>query len=366
MKRLLCIMSNMNAGGAETFLMKLYREIDRTQYQMDFCVNVREKNYYEDEIYELGGRIYRIPSRTESFREHNKELINIVKRHSYLYVMVISASATAYLDLKIAKKAGAKVTCIRSSNSNYGKGIRLKARERVLKTFFSRYADVKIAPSDLAAINLFGENYLKDKKFRYIRNGVNLETYKYSDESRRTRREELDVSEDTILIGHIGRFFLQKNHDFVVDVFEKYHKTNPKSKLLLIGSGELEEKIKEKVRIKELSESVIFAGTRSDIPQLLSAMDLFIFPSLYEGMPNTVIEAQVSGLHCLLSDTITREADISGRVKYISLQDKEKWVNEMVCGQYDDRERVYKELQNSDYNITNTVCQFIQYVFNEC
>ena len=156
-ERLLCILSNMNAGGAETFLMKLYRNIDRDKYQLDFCLNNKDKNFYEDEIANYGGRIYRIPSKSESLKEFKQQLTETVKNNNYKYVLRITANAAGLLDLKVAKKAGAQVCIARSSNSNADGGIKARILHRIGQLLYLRYVDKKIAPSDLAAIYTFGK-----------------------------------------------------------------------------------------------------------------------------------------------------------------------------------------------------------------
>lgn len=164
MKRLLCILSGMNAGGAETFLMKIYRNMDLTLYQMDFCINVKEKCFYEDEISDLGGKIYRIPSKSENLTEFKKQLYSIIKDNEYDRVFRISSNAMGFMDLKIARKAGANVCIARSSNSSDGKSLKSKIMHALGKILYSRYIDVKIAPSDLSAIYTFGKKAYKTVK----------------------------------------------------------------------------------------------------------------------------------------------------------------------------------------------------------
>ena len=366
MKRLLCILSNMNAGGAETFLMKLYRSLDRASYQMDFCVNVRDKNYYEDEINSLGGKMFRIPSRNESFREHNKELYRIIKEEQYKYVLAVSSNSTCFVDLKIAKKAGAEKCCVRSSNSNIPESFLGKLLFYYFRAFYKKYVDIMISPSDLAAKSLFGENSAKSGQVAFLHNAIDYDLFKYNSENRESIRKKYAINNDVKVIGHVGRFNTQKNHSFLIDIFNEYYKVNPNSALMLIGNGNLLEDIKKRVCDLGLSANVFFVGVTRDVPFFLSAMDVFVLPSLYEGMPNVIIEAQANGLPCVISDTITREANITGLVQYVSLNnDARIWadvVNQKTMIAREDKKQFFCD---AGYEIGAVSKQFVKLVFNE-
>lgn len=162
MKRVLCLISGMNAGGAETFLMKLYRQLDKTKYQMDFCINVFDKCFYEEEILALGGKIYRIPPKSVSRVAFKKQLYDIVKANHYNYVLRVTSNAFGFMDLKIAHRAGANVCAARSSNSSDGEGLKAKVAHKLGRLLYSKYVNVKIAPSDLAAKYTFGKKITKE------------------------------------------------------------------------------------------------------------------------------------------------------------------------------------------------------------
>ena len=369
MKRLLCILSNMNTGGAETFLMKLYRRLDKEKYQLDFCINVKEKCYYEDEIIRLGGRIFRIPSKSENLEQFKKDLRALIKNEKYEYVLRITSTAMGFMDMKIAKKAGANICTFRSSNSSDGASFKAKAAHTIGRILYDRYVDVRIAPSDLAARHTFGERAYKDGSVHILHNGVDLNIFKYDPDHRESIRNEFGISKDAFVVGHIGRFMVQKNHNFLLDVFSEIKKKDENALLLLVGgNGELENDVKNKVIELGIEKNVIFAGIRSDIPKLLSAMDVFVFPSLYEGMPNTVIEAQATGLPCVIADTITKEADITGLVKYNSRDLSDKEWSESVFSQVDnfkDRKTRVEDFISGGYMIENVVEEFCRICFGE-
>ena len=175
MKRLLCIMNAMDAGGAESFLMKIYRAIDKTQYQFDFCVTVSEPAFYDEEIKRLGGKIHRITQKTKSLRRFRKDLYAVIRNNHYEHVLRISANCMGFMDLKLAKQAGAKVCVARSSNSDSGSSFLSKIMHRMGRVLYGRYVDVKIAPSDLAAIYTFGLSAYKQNQVIILNNAIDLD-----------------------------------------------------------------------------------------------------------------------------------------------------------------------------------------------
>ncbi len=365
MKRLLCILSGMNAGGAETFLMKMYRCIDRSNYQMDFCINTNNECFYENEIKNLGGKIYRIPAKSQSMKLFKKGLSDCIKSGSYKCVLRITSSAMGFMDLKIAKKAGVEICSSRSSNSKDGKSIKAKAAHVLGKLLYRKYVDVKIAPSDLAAMYTFGKTAYRCGEVHILHNALDLNVYQFDEQARNNIRKEFSIGDNVKIIGHVGRFSKQKNHTFLLDVFSEIHKKNPDTVLMLVGKGESEEEIKEKIRALNLEKNVIFTGVRSDIPALLSAMDVFVFPSFYEGMPNTVIEAQATGLPCLIADTITKEANVTGLVRYMPLKAPEVWAKEALNMALDTRLQTKEILIEKGYDIESVSKEFVRLVFGE-
>lgn len=362
-KRVLCLISVMNTGGAETFLMKIYRNLDKTKYQMDFCVNTAQKGFYDDEIKRMGGRIFVIPSKSGNLKGFKAGLTDVVRSNQYEYVLRITSNAMGFMDLKIAKDSGAKRCIARSSNSSSVGGAKARMAHKLGRLLYSRYVDVKIAPSDLAAKYTFGEKIFERGQVALLHNAVDLNQFSYKPDERTKVRAELGVKEGTLLVGHVGRFSKQKNHDFLIDIYEKILRKVPDSRLVLVGTGELQKDIKEKVEKLNLTEKVIFMGVRADVPDLLSAMDVFVFPSFYEGMPNTVIEAQATGLPCVISDTITCEADITGLVHYLPLGDAEAWADYVVQLPRVTRATPMREFKENGYDIESAAEQFAKLIF---
>lgn len=365
MKRVLCINNNMNVGGAETFLMKLFRNIDREKYIMDFCVNMSE-NFYEEEIKNLGGRVFVIPSKSENLKEFKKQLTEIIKREKYEYVLRITSTGMGFMDLKIAKKAGAKVCSARSSNSSDGGSLKSLIVHKLGRLLYGKYVDVKFAPSDLAAEYTFGKKAYESGRAKILHNAIDLDVFSYKADGCKKVREEFGISDSTVVLGHIGRFMTQKNHMFLLDIFDEFHKKNKDSVLMLVGKGELEQQIKDRIAEKALTDSVIFTGVRSDVPDVLSAMDVFVMPSLYEGMPNVVIEAQSTGLPCVISDTLTREANITGLVKYLPLNvSAEDWSLEIEKDCTKERIDTKEMFIKNGYDIKGVAEEFTKLVFEK-
>lgn len=365
MERLLCILSGMNVGGAETFLMKVYRSIDRSEYQMDFCINEKNKCAYEDEIISMGGRVFRIVAKSVNRPLFEKQLFEVVRNNQYKNVLRITSNCAGFLDLKIAKKAGAIHTIARSSNASDGGGLKARATHLLGRLLWEKYVDVKIAPSDLAAIYTFGKRTYEKGEVNILRNALDLTLFHFSQEERNRIRAEFGISQQTVLVGHIGRFMEQKNHFFLLDVFCEFHKNTPDSLLMLVGGhGNLEDAVRQGVIEKKIAGSVIFTGIRSDIPALLSAMDVMVMPSLYEGMPNSIIEAQAAGLPCVISESITKEADVTGLVRYLSLSAPiAVWSDEIkqVCD--GNRESKTELLKAAGYDIIQVKQQFQKLLF---
>lgn len=365
MKRLLCIVSSMNAGGAETFLMKLYRNIDKRKYQFDFIVSVKERGFYNNEIESLGGKIYYVPPKSESFFKSFCEIKKIVKKHKYKYVIRVNEHSLSVIDLIAAKFGGAKVLIMRSSNAGTAGGKASKLLHKIFKILPKTIPNIKIAPSSEAACYTFGKKQLDKGKVKILHNAIPYKDFIFNQEIRNKTRKALKI-EDKLVIGHIGRFNEQKNHKFLIEIFEKIKKENENAVLLLVGQGNLEDEIKRQVEQLELKDSVMFLGVRKDIPELLMAMDMFVFPSLYEGMPNTVIEAQATGLKCIISDTITKEANITGLVNYVSINNTtNEWKNIIMENLNYKREDMSKIFKEKGYDISDIVEKFKNLIFDK-
>lgn len=364
-QRLLCIVSNMDAGGAETFLMKMYRQIDRSRYQMDFVVSGDGRGYYEDEIEQLGGKVYRITRKTKDFAAYRRELAGAVRDDGCPSVLKIGSDALSAIDLWVAKRAGARRLAMRSSNASDGKGGLGQFIQKVIRRPLTSVADVKIAPSDLAAEYTFGSKAVRNGEVHYLHNALDLDAYAFSADKRTVVRDELGIGANAFVVGHVGRFTKQKNHGFLLDAFAELLKAESNAWLVLVGKGELEDEIRAKAEALGILSSVVFTGVRSDIPALLSAFDVFALPSLYEGMPNVVIESQAAGLSCVVADTVTKQADVAGLVKFLPIDDAGAWAQAM--GSTDPhavRPDTREAMSAAGYDIAKAVDEFVGLVYS--
>ena len=355
----------MNVGGAETFLMKVFRRLDKTKYSMDFAVAEENEGAYDAEIIKLGGKIHKITPKSKSLIKNFKEVKKLVKNEGYEYVFRTSQRSLSALELLAAKMGGAKVRVYRSSNSSNGAIGKKGAILHKLCSFMpNRYANVRIAPSTEAAEFVFGKNCIKSGKAHLLNNGIDTNVYNYNAEKVTEIRKEFGIS-DKLVIVHVGRFEDQKNHKFLIDIFSEIAKLRDDAVLLLVGKGELENAIRQQIATLGLADKVIFTGVRSDVPAIFSASDLFIMPSFFEGMPNTVIEAQATGLPCVISDTITREANITGLVNYLPLTDSaEKWAEKALTFVSSERKDTLQDFIDNKYTIDEVTNEFIRLIFS--
>lgn len=319
--RVLHVVHSMNRGGLETFIMNIYRKIDRTKVQFDFLVHTNEECAYDQEIKDLGGKMYSVPNRRKGLLKYYKALNTFFKNHSeYKIVHQHLSSLTNVAPLKIASKYKVPVRIVHSHNTKQGGYWLHKYIHKFNQLFVKSFATHYFACSDLAAKWLYPNNIYEKNKFEIINNAIDTDDFLFNANSRNSIRKEFNF-EDKFVIGHVGRFHPQKNHDFLIDVFKYINERNKDTKLLLIGDGYLRSDIKRKAKKLDLMDNVIFTGVRSDIPDLLNSMDVFVMPSHHEGLPVTVVEAQASGLPCVLSNNITNEVEIIGNVDWCDLDD---------------------------------------------
>lgn len=329
--RVLQVFARMDRGGAETMIMNVYRHIDRSKVQFDFMVHTEDHCAYDDEIEKLGGHIYRIPRYTgKNHFQYKKKWKFFLNEHPEYHIIHGHMRSTAAIYLKIANQFGL-TTIAHSHSTSSGKGIRAVIKNMMQLPI--RYeADYLFACSQKAGEWLFGKETTKKENFYVIKNGIDVEKYKFNPIIRQRMRNKFGIEDNQFLIGHVGSFSYPKNHEFLIDIFNEVHKENPDSVLLLVGDGELREKVKKKVKEFGLMDSVIFTGVRDDVPDLMQAMDIFVFPSRFEGLGIVLIEAQAAGLKCFVSeDVVPNDVKISNLVHFIELNQAEKfWASNIL------------------------------------
>lgn len=330
MKRILQIGMTDNLGGIETFLMNYYRHIDKDKIQFDFINIYKNKLCFEDEIKSLGGKIYKLSSYYKHPIKYIKELKEIIKTNNYQIIHCNMNSAVMLYPLIAAKLAKAKIIISHSHNSSSDKGLLKKILHNINKHFIPYLANTYFACSTLAGEWFFNKKIITSSNFYIINNAIETTEYLFNNKTRENKRKDLNINNDEIIIGHVGRFTPQKNHKYLIDIFNALQSKNNKVKLMLIGIGPLMDNIKQKVKSLKLENKVLFLNQRSDINELYQTMDLFILPSLYEGLPLVGIEAQVSGLPCLFSSSITKELKLSENANYLDLSESPNmWAEEI-------------------------------------
>lgn len=325
--RVLMINYKMQCAGIEAFIMNMYRNIDRSKIQFDFLVHYEQRQFYDDEIESMGGKIYRLTIREDNnFIKYIKDLKKFFVEHREYKIVHGHMESFGVFYLRAAKNAGVPVRIAHSHIAQRNNGMKGFIKN-CLNHMYKMYATDLFACSDAAGKFLFGKKY----KYSVYNNAIDVEKFLWNFETRKKIRSEMKISNDVYVIGHIGRFDTQKNHTFLIDVFNKVHQKNIKTMLLLIGEGELENEIKKKVINLGLTDCVRFMGVCRNVNELYQAMDLFILPSLFEGLPVSAIEAQASGLKCIFSDNVTKQTTMTDNTEYFSLKlPIDDWVSEIL------------------------------------
>lgn len=357
MKRILHCLNALDNGGVEAFIMNIYRNIDRDKIQFDFLIRSEKRTHYWDEIKKMGGKIYTTPSFPRHFISNYISTKKFLLEHREYDTIHVHANSLMYMCvLKLAKKLGIKNIIIHS-HSTSAKNRKFNFIHNFNKRKIEEYANIFLACSRSAGEWMFNND------FKIIHNGIDSEKFRFSNKTRNIIREELGVK-DELLIGNIGRFTYAKNHKFILEIFNSFNKLYQNSKLLLVGFGELENDIRNQIKKLNLENKVIILTDRNDAYNLLNAMDVFLFPSHFEGLPISLIEAQSTGVNCVVSniDSII-EAVFNKNVNFLSLNSStEIWCNsiEEISHCSFDRENGIESIKQNGYDISNTIEQLIK------
>lgn len=323
--RILHVVPNMQAGGLETFIMNVYRNIDRDRIQFDFLVHYAGRRFYDDEIERLGGRIYRMTVREDhNLPRYVMDLNRFFKEHTEYSVVHGHMTSLGLFYFLAAKKNGVATRICHSHSSSAERSLK-GVLKRIMEPLSSRGATVRFACSSSAGKRLYGK-----KEFTVVPNAVDTARFRYSAETRERVREQLHLT-DRLVVGHIGRFEKEKNHLFLLDVFSRLKRARPDAVLLLVGAGRLYAEIIEKIGRLGLTDSVRLLDTRADVSPLYQAMDVFVLPSLFEGVPIVSVEAQCAGLPVVASDTVSAEACMTAEYSSLSLKkDAAFWAGQIL------------------------------------
>lgn len=348
--RVAVIMGKWGSGGVEAVVMNYYTHLDHSKIQYDFICDEDSTLIPKEKIEKLGGRVIICPPYQKVFK-YIKFLENLFKKNKY-QIVHSNLTTMSVFSLYAAKKAGVPIRICHGHNTYNIKEFKKTILKYLLKPFSKKYATNYFACSQLAGKWLFGKKTFDEGKVFLINNAIDLDYFKFNEKIRNKKRKELQINDDTLVVGHIGRFVAQKNHLFIIDIFNELHKKNPNSILLLIGEGSLLDEVKNKVDILDLKKHVMFLGVRNDISELYQIMDVFILPSLYEGLPVVGIEAQASGLPCLFSNRVTKEAKILKSTKFLDINDSlENWAESILKENIKNRINPYDDFTKKGFNI---------------
>ena len=349
-------------GGLSNFLMNYYKNIDRTKIQFDFVYFKESENNFIDDIEQMGGKVYKWkePSLDFGFVKAANIFFEVHKNDYKAIHCHALFSVAAYG--KIAQKYGIKVIAHSHSTFLSSNGFFKKIRNYYFLKKASKLCDCKLACSKAAAIFMFGEKAYKKGEVLIVNNAIQLKRYLFNLSTRIKTRKELGFDDATLVIGHVGGFTKAKNHNFLIDVFSQYHCKNRNSALILLGgdgiaSGSTLNCIIERVNQEHLKDSVYFLGVRSDVDNLLMAMDCFVFPSIAEGLGISLVEAQSSGLKCIVSASVPDDAIVSNNTIKLPLRNAEMWSREIEYTNIDNRFVDFSQFQKFDIDFQTTILE---------
>ncbi len=363
--RIAQIIGKWLGGGVESVVMNYYRHIDRTKIQFDFICDNDSTNIPYKEIEELGGKVILIPPYQKVFKYH-KGLKKVLKDGNYKIVHS-HINTLSVFSLFAAKCAGVSVKIAHSHSTTNKKEWKKNLMKLALRPFTKLVATDYMACTEHAGRWMFGNKAFDTGKVYILNNAIDLDKFKYNEKLRKKIRKELKISDSTVVIGHIGRFVTQKNHAQLIDIFNEYHKNNNNSVMMLIGQGPLMDTIKNKVNSLDLDDCVMFLGQKDNANEYYNAMDLFLFPSLYEGLGMVAIEAQVNGLEVLASNQVPFVANILNNMRFISLEsDLTIWSNAINnCVKLSsNREKNLDDMNERGYNIKKEAKKLEEYYLN--
>lgn len=348
--KVLQIIRAMNVGGAETFIMNVFRNIDKSKIMFDFLVF--GDGIYDEEIKKLGGKIYKLSYITNIGQiKYKKELKNFFKKHPQYKIIHTHIDQVSGIIAETAKESNIPCVISHSHSTKNTNTLLGKLYKKYLQSKINKNTDIKLACGYDAAKWLYKKE--ADRAI-IINNGIDINNFCFDLNFRKQFREKFEIDGDTIVIGHVGRFVKAKNHEKLIDVFYEYQKKK-KSILLLVGDGILRQKIQKKVVDLGLEKKVRFLGRRNDTNKIYSVFDFIVFPSLFEGLSLVLIEAQCNGLKMLISDTIDSKTNITGNVYFESLEKSAKiWADRIEKIGIDRKEGIDKIIE-AGYDIKNTV-----------
>lgn len=386
----LILITVMDRAGAETIMMNYLRNIDRDKIQIDFLINRQEKADYEEEIEQLGSRIYHMcPLYPLKFGRYKKEFKAFLREHPEYKIIHSHLEERSYFALKIAKQMGVPVRIVHAHSVpkrfDMKMPVRLYFRYKLKGVYthrfacseepakwlygteqcvtleeYQKYSGAKCVTLEECQRNKSKAEPATESPVIIMKNAIDTKKFAFDEQARQKIRKSLHIKEDTLVVGHIGRFTYEKNHKFLIDIFHEVNKLNDNCRLLLIGGGKPKEEVEtkaeivKKVRELGLENKVKFLGVRDDVNDLISAMDVLVMPSVSEGFPVTLMEAQAAGLRCIVSDVVTYQCNVTEEMQFMSLeQDAQEWANKTLsfCTLKLDAEEMNEKVKKAGFDI---------------
>ncbi|MEW7278526.1 glycosyltransferase family 1 protein [Aquimarina sp. 2201CG1-2-11] len=358
--RVLQVFTVMNRGGAESMIMNYYRKLDKSRIQFDFLVHRKNRGAFDDEIEEMGGNIYRFDAINPLFpNKYYKELRAFLNQHNEYRIIHSHLNTFSCFPLKIAEEFGIpcriahahiaidKVNIFSLFKSKESKSETIKKIIKLqLKKRIKNHATHFLSCGQKA-----GEWLFDNSPFTTMNNAIDTESFLYDKTIEAAYKEKLGLC-DELVLGHIGRFVSQKNHEFLLKIFEEVLNKKENVSLVLIGDGPLRSNIEQAAKKMKVDHKIQFLGVRPDIPKLCQMLHFFVFPSFYEGLPVTLIEAQASGLKILASDTITKEVELTSNIKFLSIQDSPRfWADQILNSKGYEKQNTKEAIVKGGYDI---------------
>lgn len=327
--RVLQIIGIVAGGGVESVIMNYYENVDRSKVQFDFIVHDDNKIDITQKVEAMGGKVYKVTPYYKNPIAFTYEIYKVIKKIHYRIVHSNMNTLSAF-SLFAAWAAGVPIRILHNHSTSSPGETKRNIMKFILRPLARLFANHYLACSRLAGDWMYGPKMMDSGKVTVINNAIDLKKYAFNFQKRKVLRKKLGVT-DAFIVGHVGRFMYQKNHDFLIDIFAEAHRKIPQMVLLLIGDGPLREGIEEKVRGLNLIENVRFLGVRDDVQDLYNAMDLFILPSHYEGLGMVGVEAQANGLNVLASTAVPDEMKFTNLVQFEDLKnDTSKWSDRII------------------------------------
>lgn len=349
--RVLQIIGIVCGGGVEAVIMNYYRNIDRNQVQFDFVIDGYDKTYLDDEIKAMGGKVYHVEPYRENIFRYMVQIYKIV-RNGHYDIVHSNMNTLSVFSLFPAWLAGAKQRILHNHSTAVRQEGKRSLMKHILRPIAPLFANRYAACSILAGDWMYGKEWMAKGEVKIIRNAIDLKKYAFSQELRKRYRQELGIADDDFVIGHVGRFMFQKNHRFLLQIFYEISKCKENAKLLLVGDGELRSEIEKKVYDIGIDKKVLFLGLREDVQAIYNAMDMFVLPSWYEGLPVVSVEAQANGLRCVFSTNVTSESKLTGSVEFMDLAaGASNWAMHILQGNNSRNSSAEKEMRLAGFDI---------------